>query len=105
MKSLLPPRGPRNQQVDLALAQFLDLMFTRIGQLHVQLNAGIFLGKSPHDRRHQAVQDDVRASQPHLAGVRIGQMFERAKALLHLVEDIDAASKQYFAMGREFSAP
>ena len=31
-------------------------------------------------------------------------MFERAKALLHLVEDIDAATKQYFAMGREFDA-
>jgi hypothetical protein len=31
-------------------------------------------------------------------------MFERAKALLHLVEDIDAATKQYFAMGGEFGA-
>lgn len=31
-------------------------------------------------------------------------MFERAKTLLHLVEDIDAATKQYLAMLGEFSA-
>jgi hypothetical protein len=31
-------------------------------------------------------------------------MLERAKALLHLVEDIDAAAKQHLAMGREFGA-
>jgi len=31
-------------------------------------------------------------------------MLERAKALSHLVEDIDSTSKQHFAMGREFGA-
>jgi hypothetical protein len=31
-------------------------------------------------------------------------MFERAKALSHLVEDIDAVSKQNFPIGREFGA-
>jgi hypothetical protein len=32
MEVLLLSCGPRNQQIDLALTQFLDLMFTRIGQ-------------------------------------------------------------------------
>ena len=35
----------------------------------------------------------------------IGQVVERAQASLHLVEDIDAATKQYFAMGSVSSTP
>src|SRR5882757_9677687 len=79
-------------------------MFSWIGELHVKLNAGMFLGKSPHDSWHQAVQNDVGASQPHFAGVWIRQIFQRAKTLLHLVEYIYAASKQNFSIGGQLSA-
>jgi len=42
MEILLLACGPRNQQINLALTKFLDLMCARIGQSYVQLHAGIF---------------------------------------------------------------
>jgi hypothetical protein len=61
--------GSRDQQIDFALAQLLDLMVAWIGELYVKLNAGMSLGKSPRDGWHEAVQNDVGASQPHFARV------------------------------------
>src|SRR5450755_1633252 len=104
MEVVMLSRGPRHQQIDPAFTQLLDLMFARIGQLHVELNPGILRRKIPHDWRHQTVLDDVGASQLHFARIGIGQMLERAKALLHLVENIDAAAKQHLAVGRELGA-
>ena len=98
MEVILRSGRPRYQQIDLALAQLLDLMFSRIGKLDIQLNARMLLRKPSNDRWHQAVQDDVGAPQSHFADVRIGQIFQRTKALLHFIEYIDAASEQNFAM-------
>jgi hypothetical protein len=89
---------------NFALAQLLDLMVAWIGELYVKLNAGMFLGKSPRDGWHQAVQNDVGASQPHFARVWIREIFQRAKTLLHFVEYICAASKQNFSIGGQLSA-
>ncbi len=71
MKVLLLACGSRDQQVNLAFAQLLNLMFARIGQLYVKLNAGILPGEFPHDRRHDAVQNDVGASKPDFSRIRI----------------------------------
>src|SRR5207248_11167963 len=96
--------GSRNQKIDPALAQPVNLLFTGIGKLYVKLNAGMFAGKSPDDQRHQTVKNDISASEPRLAAVWIRQIFQRPQALLHLVEDVDAAAEQHLAMGREFGA-
>src|SRR5260370_26494754 len=62
--------GSRDQQIDFALTQLLDLMVAWIGELYVKLHAGMFLGKSPRDRWHQPVQHAIAASQPHFPPLR-----------------------------------
>src|SRR5258706_485802 len=90
-------------KIDVTLAQ-LPMQCLRLPGHDAKHDAGKAPGQPIDNRGHEARGQNVVASDPHVAGLGVGQEFDVLHALPQLVEDSDAALEQRSAVARRLSA-